>query len=114
MPNTARRAPDAAWVFKDRIRGLDPGTFNWPVAPNFVIELRSPTDRIRALREKMEECLAAGAQLGWLIDPETRTVEVYRPGREAQAVSGAPSVKGEGPVEGFVLDLAPVWDPLAD
>lgn len=116
LPNTARRAPDAAWVFKDRIRGLDPEAFSrfWPVAPNFVIELRSPTDRIRTLREKMEEWLAAGAQLGWLIDPETRTVEVYRPGREAEAITGTPSVRGEGPVEGFELDLAPVWDPLAD
>lgn len=116
LPNTARRAPDAAWVQKDRIKGLDPQAFSrfWPLCPDFVIELRSPTDRIRLLREKMEEWLGNGAQLGWLIDPETRTVEVYRPGVEAETLVGPLSARGEGPVDGFVLDLAPVWDPLAD
>lgn len=84
----------------------------WHTCPDFVIELRSQTDRIRILRDKMAEWLANGAQLGWLIDPESRTVEIYRPGVEAETRAGISSVAGEGPVEGFVLDLAPVWDPL--
>ena len=82
--------------------------------PNFVIELRSQSDRVRVLREKMHEWLASGAQLGWLVDPELRTVEIYRPGFEAETRAGAFSIAGEGPVDGFVLDLAPVWDPLQD
>jgi len=116
LPNSARRSPDAAWIFKHRIKDLDPAAFSryWPVGPDFVIELRSQTDRIRVLRDKMEEWLANGARLAWLIDPESRTVEIYRPGREAETVAGVATLAGEGPVEGFVLDLAPVWDPLAD
>ena len=99
-----------------RIKDLDPAAFSryWPVCPNFVIELRSQTDRIRVLRDKMEEWLANDAQLAWLIDAETRTVDIYRPGFEAETRTNASSVSGEGPVDGFVLDLAPVWDPLVD
>lgn len=84
------------------------------MCPNFVIELRSQTDRIRVLRDKMEEWLANGVQLAWLIHPDARTVEIYRPGFEAETRSGVPSIVGSSPVDGFVLDLAPVWDPLAD
>jgi Uma2 family endonuclease len=62
----------------------------------------------------MSEWLASGAQLGWLIDPDARIVEIYRPGFEAETRGGLSSVAGEGPVEGFVLELAPVWDPLAE
>jgi Uma2 family endonuclease len=115
LPNTARRSPDAAWIFKERIRGLDPTAYSryWPLCPDFVIELRSQSDRPRALRDKMNEWLANGAQLGWLIDPDARTVEIYRPGLEAETRGGASSVEGEGPVAGFVLDLLAVWDPLA-
>jgi Uma2 family endonuclease len=116
LPNTARRSPDAAWILKSRIKDLDPAAFSryWPVCPNFVIELRSQSDKPRALREKMVEWLANGAQLGWLIEPDARTVEIYRPGFEAETRGGASSVAGEGPVAGFVLDLLLVWDPLAE
>lgn len=79
-----------------------------------MIELRSQTDRIRVLRDKMEEWLANGARLGWLRDAEARTIEIYRPGFEAETRSGVATLAGEGPVEGFVLELAAVWDPLAD
>ena len=116
LPNGARRSPDAAWIFKHRIKDLDPAAFSryWPVCPNFVIELRSQSDRVRVLRDKMNEWLSNGAQLGWLIDPDVRTVEIYRPGYEAETIGGVASQAGQGPVEGFVLDLAPVWDPLQD
>jgi Uma2 family endonuclease len=60
----------------------------------------------------MGDWLANGAQLGWLIDPDRQTVEVYRPGFEAETRAGAASIAGEGPINGFVLILAPVWDPL--
>jgi Uma2 family endonuclease len=116
LPSTARRSADAAWIFKHRIKDIDPAAFSrfWPVCPDFVIELRSQTDRIRVLRDKMEEWQSNGAQLGWLIDAETRTVEIYRRGIEPETLVNLESLAGEGPVAGFVLDLLPVWDPLAD
>ncbi len=109
LPNGARRSPDAAWILKSRIRGI---SGYWHLCPDFVIELRSEWDRMRVLREKMNEWLSNGAQLAWLIDPEARTVEIHRPGSEVEIRTDASSIAGEGPVEGFVLELGRVWDPL--
>ena len=85
----------------------------WHLCPDFVIELRSVSDRSAPLHKKMLEYLANGAQLGWLIDAEARTVAIYRPEQAAELVSGVDSVTGEGPVAGFVLELGPIWNPLA-
>ena len=115
LPNGARRSPDAAWIDKSRLQGLDKKSLEkafWHFCPDFVIELRSHFDRLPVLRRKMQEWMANGAQLGWLIDAERRAVEVYGPGREPEIRVDVISVAGEGPIEGFVLDLAPVWDPL--
>ena len=116
LPNGARRAPDAAWTLKSRVRALDPAMIEryWHLCPDFVVELRSHTDRAATLREKMREWIDNGAQLGWLIDPESRNAEIYRPNREPEILLNPASLQGEGPVEGFVLDLRIVWDPLAD
>jgi Uma2 family endonuclease len=116
LPNGARRAPDAAWTLKSRLPGSTPKGLSgfWHLCPDFVIELRSPTDRLRVLRAKMQEWVDNGAQVAWMIDPERETVEIYRPGREPESRSGAASVAGEGPVEGFVLELALVWNPLGN
>jgi Uma2 family endonuclease len=114
LPNGARRSPDAAWTAKARILQLtkkSQETF-WHLAPDFVIELKSDTDRLPVVREKMREWIANGSQLGWLINPDDRSVEIYRPDREPELRTGVESIEGEGPVEGFVLDLRPVWDPL--
>lgn len=115
LPNGARRSPDASWIAKDQIRQLPKEDLEgyWHLCPAFVIELRSHSDRLPVLRAKMREYIANGAKLGWLIDPDTRTVEVYRPDREPESLAGVDSLSGEGPVEGFVLDLRRVWDPLA-
>lgn len=115
LPNGARRSPDAAWTLKTAIEQLSAESLAsyWHLCPAFVIELRSNSDRIRALREKMREYIANGAHLAWLIDPQTRTVEVYRPGREPEILEAPTSVSGEGPVEGFRLELGTVWDPFA-
>ena len=115
LPNGARRSPDAAWTTKLAIRQLSPESLAgyWHLCPAFVIELRSQSDRLRVLREKMQEYIANGAQLAWLIDPETRSVEVYRHHREPELLQDPETVAGEGPVAGFVLDLRPVWDPFA-
>jgi Uma2 family endonuclease len=115
LPNGARRAPDAAWTLKSRVRALDPGMIEryWHLCPDFVIEVRSQTDRWRALREKMREWIDNGAQLAWLIDPENRAVEIYRPIGNVEVLADPVSLNGEGLVEGFILDLLPVWNPLS-
>ena len=114
LPNGARRSPDTAWIARSRLLGLDKRTLEgfWHFCPDFVIELRSHFDRLPVLRGKMQEWMANGAQLGWLIDAERHAVEIYRPGREPELRVDVMSVAGEAPVEGFVLELGPVWDPL--
>jgi Uma2 family endonuclease len=115
LPNGARRSPDASWTLKSRIDQLDPMNREkfWHLCPDFVIELKSASDRMRALKEKMAEYLANGAQLGWLIDPESHVVDIYRQGREPETFTGLDSLAGEGPMDGFILDLTTVWNPLA-
>jgi Uma2 family endonuclease len=114
LPNGGRRSPDASWTPRSVIPELSPESLEgyWHVCPAFVIELRSHSDRLRTLRAKMREYIENGAQLGWMIDPETKTVEVYRTGLEPELLSGLESLAGEGPVNGFVLDLRKIWDPL--
>jgi Uma2 family endonuclease len=115
LPNGARRSPDAAWTAKSRIQQLDPKHIDryWHICPDFVIELRSQSDRLSVLRAKMREWIENGAQLGWLIDPERRAVEIFRPGQDPETRLDPQSVEGESLVEGFTLLLAEVWDPLA-
>ncbi len=107
LPDGSRRSPDAAWFDADRWRKSQKKGTRFPTfAPEFLIELRSPEQRVRPLREKMEEYIANGVQLGWLIDPINHSVEIYRPGREPEVLNNPTAVSGEGPVDGFVLDLA--------
>jgi len=114
LPNGARRSPDAAWTLKSRILQLDLREREgfWHLCPDFVIEVRSKTDRLRTLRDKMGEWIANGAQLAWMLDPEKRQVEVFRPGAETDRFDAPEVLRGEGLVEGFVLQLGPLWDPL--
>ena len=116
LPNGARRSPDAAWTLKSRVKQMDPAEREgfWHLSPDFVIELRSPSDRPRAAREKMKEWIANGAALAWLIEPVERAVTIYRPGCEPERLTGLDSLPGQAPVEGFVLELPDVWDPLGD
>jgi Uma2 family endonuclease len=80
-----------------------------PLCPEFVIELRSESDRLIPLQEKMRMWLANGAELAWLVDPSRKVVEIYRTGREAEVLEGHSAVYGEGPVAGFVLELGRIW-----
>jgi Uma2 family endonuclease len=116
LPNGARRSPDASWTLKSRVQQLGAGKRKafWHLCPDFVIEVKSDSDRLKPLQKKMLEYLEQGAQLGWLIDPENKTVEVYRPKGAVEKRVGMDKVEGEGPVAGLVLDLTYVWDPLAD
>ena len=114
LPNGERRSPDASWTRTEDVRKLPQESREgfWHLCPAFVIELRSHSDRLPVLRAKMQECIANGAQLGWLIDPAAKSVEIYRPEREPETLAGVDSVTGEGQVAGFTLSLREVWDPL--
>ena len=114
LPNGARRSPDASWTLISRIKQLDAAGRRGflHLCPDFVIELRSESDRLSILRGKMSEYSANGAQLGWLIDPKTKSVEIYRPGQETEVRTGILSIEGEGPVTGFVLLLDRIWNPF--
>ncbi len=112
LPNGAMRSPDAAWVPRTRLRGLteEQKEKYLPLCPDFVVELTSPSDRLPAVKKKMVEWMENGCRLGWILDTRARRAYVYRPGgvEELDEPSG---LNGEGPVEGFTLDLATIWDP---
>ncbi len=103
-------SPDAAYVLPEKLKGLTKAELTgFPrLCPDFVVELLSDSDSPAKAQKKMKDWIANGAALGWLIDPYEQKVYVYEPGCEASAVSGK-SVRGSGPVEGFVLDLDEVW-----
>ncbi len=112
LPNGAILSPDASWISQecwDALSDEQKGTFA-NICPDFVVELRSHSDSLKSLQEKMQEYMDNGARLGWLIDPQNRTVEVYRVGLEVEVLSNPAELSGEGVLPGFVLDLRRVWD----
>jgi Uma2 family endonuclease len=111
LPNGARRSPDASWYDRARWEEAVRKTSHVfpPFAPEFVVEVRSRYDRMPELRAKMREYIDSGVLLGWLIDWQTRTVEIYRPNREPEILNNPATVAGEGPVEGFVLTLERIF-----
>ncbi len=111
LPKGAMRAPDAAWVSLKRLEVLTPEqrTRFAPLCPEFVVEIKSPSDSLARLKRKMVEWLENGAELAWLIVPDTKTVYIYRLGSPVEVIEGASRLLGEGPVEGFELDLTDLW-----
>jgi Uma2 family endonuclease len=111
LPNGATRSPDAAWIARSRWEQVPPEQRERfaPICPDFVLELRSPSDTLRDLQDKLEEYLANGARLGWLLDPGPRHVYVYRPGAPVEHLEGQESVSGDPILPGFSLDLREVW-----
>jgi Uma2 family endonuclease len=111
LPNGAERSPDVAWVKKERWAALSKNKREKfaPLCPDFVIELRSPFDRLKPLQAKMAEYIENGAQLGWLIDPYKRKVYVYRPDAPVERLDAPERVSGEPLLPGFVLPLAQFW-----
>ncbi|MBZ5726898.1 MAG: Uma2 family endonuclease [Acidobacteriia bacterium] len=114
LPSGAARAPDASWIAKSRLEQFskDEKRRFLPLCPEFVIELISPTDRLARAKAKMREWIENGAALGWLIDPDRQTVHVYRPGRGPEELADIDRISGEGPVDGFRLELADIWQGL--
>lgn len=111
LPNEAMLSPDASWVSRDRFAALtaEQRTKFPPLCPDFVIELRSPTDSLPALRSKMQEYIGNGARLGWLIDPREGQVHVYRPGSPVEILQQPQSVSADPVLPGFTLEMADIW-----
>jgi Uma2 family endonuclease len=113
LPSGAMRSPDVAWVRRTRLARLTAAQKErfLPLCPDFVVELLSPSDSLSMTQEKLEEYLANGAQLGWLIDPTPRRVYVYRPGAAVESLDNPMHLAGDPVLPGFALDLAPIWEP---
>jgi Uma2 family endonuclease len=113
LPNRAMRAPDAAWVLRSRLAPLtrEQKQKFLPLCPDFVVEIRSPSDRLSTIQAKMQEYLDNGTLLGWLIDAANRTVYVYRPNQPVERVENPTTMSGESVLPGFVLDLQKIWAP---
>ncbi|MBE9126193.1 MULTISPECIES: Uma2 family endonuclease [unclassified Coleofasciculus] len=112
LPNGAIRSPDASWVSNERWEALteiqQKEEFS-PLSPDFVVELRSSSDSLKKLREKMQEYIDNGVRLGWLIDTTKKQVEIYRPGRTVEVVESPTMLSGEEVLPEFVLNLKKVW-----
>lgn len=112
LPNGADRSPDAAWVELSRWEALTSGQRRKfpPLAPDFVIELRSATDDLEPLQDKMREYMDNGVRLGWLVNPQDRVVEIYRLLQVKQILEAPGTVSGEDILPGFVLDLSRIFE----
>lgn len=112
LPNTAKRSPDVAWIRNDRWNALSAQEQEQfpPLCPDFVVELGSRTDSLKTLKEKMEEYISNGAELGWLLDPSERRVHVYRAGADPEVLEDPKEVSGEPLLKGFVLDVRALLD----
>jgi len=109
LPDGSVRSPDAAWVSSDRWQPGSEDEYDTRLCPQFVIELRSKSDRLPILQAKMQAWIANGVELAWLIDPSRKAVEIYRPGQPVEVQEGHTAVYGDDPVGGFVLELARIW-----
>ncbi|MHC5734643.1 Uma2 family endonuclease [Nostoc sp.] len=111
LPNGAMRSPDASWIELERWNALtdaQKASFA-PICPSFVIELRSSSDRLIKLQDKMQEYIDNGALLGWLIDRQKRKVYIYRPNRELEILDNPEAVSGNPELPGFVLRMGKIW-----
>ncbi|WP_414526874.1 Uma2 family endonuclease [Nodularia chucula] len=111
LPNGAVRSPDAAWIKRTRWETISPELRKKfaPICPEFVIELRSESDNLRILQDKMQEYIDNGTELGWLIDRKQRQVFIYRPNIAVEVLDNLKNLSGEQLLPGFVLDLSQIW-----
>jgi Uma2 family endonuclease len=112
LPNGAKRSPDVSWMRRERWEALTDEQQNEfaRLCPDFVIELRSGSDRLKPLQEKMEEYIANGAKLGWLIDPKKKKVHIYQPDAPVQILGNPSEISGQPLLPGFTLKLNGILD----
>ena len=111
LPNGANRSPDVSWIKRERWDSLSSEQKQKfiPLAPDFVLELMSPSDYLVNTQAKMREYQDNGVKLGWLINPEAQQVEIYRLGHEVEELQSPQTLSGEDILLGFVLDLTNIW-----
>ena len=111
LPNGADRSPDAAWITLEKWNNLTLKQRQkfLPLCPNFVIELRSPSDSLKSLQEKMQEYIENGTKLGWLINRKDKQVEIYRPNKQVEILDNPTTLSGEDILANFVLNLELIW-----
>ena len=111
LPNGANRSPDVAWIRQDRWNALTPEEKEKfpPIAPDFVLELMSPSDSLQETQTKMQEYINNGVKLGWLINPKMRQVEIYRLGKPIEVLESPQELSGEDVLPGFILSLQLIW-----
>ena len=111
LPNGAKRSPDLSWIKNERWEKLTKAEKKKfpPLCPDFVVELRSPSDALKNLQNKMLEYAENGASVGWLIDPLERKIYVYRPDAEVEILNNPKTVSGEPLLEKFTLNLKKIW-----
>jgi len=111
LPNGAERSPDLAWIKRARWEALTPEQQERfvPLCPDFVVEIRSPSNSVAELSSKLEEYIANGASLGWLIDPYERRIHVHRPGQVVECLVEPTEISGDPVLPGFMLATKALW-----
>ncbi len=111
LPGGGERSPDIAWVRQAQWNALTPEQQRKfpPLCPDFVLELLSPTDNLTLTQAKMQEYLNSGTQLGWLLNPDEKQAEIYRPGQPVDVLHSPPTLSGESVLAGFTLNLHWLW-----
>ncbi|MEG4630043.1 Uma2 family endonuclease [Microcoleus sp. AR_TQ3_B6] len=111
LPNGAMKSSDAAWIKLEKWHTLTPEQQQKfaPICPDFIIELRSPSDNLQPLKDKLQEYIDNGVSLGWLIDRKNRKVYIYRPNSEVECLDNPATLSGESILPEFVLQLSTLW-----
>ena len=111
LPNGAMKSSDAAWIKLEKWHSLTPEQQQKfaPICPDFIIELRSPSDNLQPLKDKLQEYIDNGVSLGWLIDRKNRKVYIYRPNSEVECLDNPATLSGESILPEFVLQLSTIW-----
>jgi Uma2 family endonuclease len=111
LPKGANRSPDSAWILLEKWNHftLEESQGFVPLCPDFVLELRSKSDNLKSLQDKMQEYLENGSQLGWLINRQDKKVEIYCQGQAVEILENLTNLSGENILPNFILDLIPVW-----
>ncbi|WP_299484455.1 Uma2 family endonuclease [Acaryochloris sp. IP29b_bin.137] len=111
LPNGATRAPSAAWLRQERWDALTPEQRERfvPFCPDFVVELLSKSDELQTTQAKMQEYIDNGARLGWLINRESKQIQIYQPNQTDEILDAPQSISADPVLKGFRLNLGSIW-----
>ena len=110
LPNGDRRMPDAAWISDERLAEIaGDDHIIWRICPDFVVEVRSESDRLAPQQVKMEMWVSQGARLAWLVDPYENALWIYRPGQEPERVERPASLTAVEIAEDLTIDFSRIW-----